>query len=69
MRENINKVTERGERLDSLQDKTGEFVVLNREGQHGIRFGFQALMVAVRLILRWRGAFSPRKTVQPETSY
>lgn len=24
MRENINKVTERGERLDSLQDKTGE---------------------------------------------
>lgn len=25
MRENINKVQERGERLDSLQDKTGEF--------------------------------------------
>lgn len=24
MRENINKVTERGERLDSLQDKTGK---------------------------------------------
>ena len=30
MRENITKVAERGERLDSLQDKTGEsfFVVL-----------------------------------------
>lgn len=25
MRENITKVAERGERLDSLQDKTGEF--------------------------------------------
>jgi vesicle-associated membrane protein 4 len=25
MRENINKVAERGERLDSLQDKTGMF--------------------------------------------
>lgn len=26
MRENITKVAERGERLDSLQDKTGEFL-------------------------------------------
>ncbi|TDL20357.1 hypothetical protein BD410DRAFT_791163 [Rickenella mellea] len=25
MRDNINKVAERGERLDSLQDKTGEW--------------------------------------------
>jgi len=25
MRDNINKVAERGERLDALQDKTGEY--------------------------------------------
>ncbi|KAJ2923442.1 hypothetical protein H1R20_g13650, partial [Candolleomyces eurysporus] len=33
MRENITKVAERGERLDSLQDKT-EYVVEGHEGMH-----------------------------------
>ena len=44
MRENITKVAERGERLDSLQDKTGEF-----DGFYPLEFFVGCLMGAADL--------------------
>ena len=37
MRDNINKVSERGERLDSLESKTGDFPPALREMVGNVR--------------------------------
>lgn len=37
MRENITKVAERGERLDSLQDKTGTYLCVWAGGAWGLK--------------------------------
>lgn len=45
MRENIVKVSQRGERLDSLQDKTGDLAVTSQ--------GFRRRANRVRKQMRW----------------
>ncbi|KAG8221506.1 synaptobrevin [Butyriboletus roseoflavus] len=56
MRENITKVAERGERLDSLQDKTDNLAVSAqgfRRGANRVRKveGYEGLAVAVIIVI------------------
>lgn len=51
MRDNINKVSQRGERLDSLQDKTDNLA----QSAQGFRRGANR----VRKQMWWKVSFSP----------